>query len=53
MRGQKTKSSIHRAVLQGAKSFDLYSGNPRMIPRHLTPRPIKMRMTVGAFVAQR
>lgn len=38
---------------QAAKSFDLYTDNPRMVPRQLVPTVLKMEMTVGKFQAQR
>ncbi|KAK3741292.1 hypothetical protein QZH41_012592 [Actinostola sp. cb2023] len=49
-RSLSSKKSIHKAIVQGSKSFELYDDNPRMIPRHLTPRVHKMEMTVGKFV---
>ena len=35
--------------MQGAKSFDLYEDNSRMVPRHMTPAVHKMVMTVSKF----
>ena len=52
-KSQSKKNSIHKAVTQAAKSFDLYPDNPRMIPRHLTPTVLKMEMTVGKFIGHR
>jgi len=52
-KSQRNKKSIHKAVTQAAKSFDLYTENPRMVPRQLTPSVLKMEMTVGKFQAQR
>lgn len=40
-------------MTQAAKSFDLYTDNPRMVPRQLVPTVLKMEMTVGKFQAQR
>ncbi|XP_068729595.1 Fanconi anemia group M protein-like [Montipora capricornis] len=51
-RSQRSKKSIHKAVMQAAKSFDLYTENPRMVPRQLTPSVLRMEMTVGQFQAQ-
>ena len=53
MKSQRSKKSIHKAVTQAAKSFDLYTDNHRMVPRQITPAVIKMEMTVGKFVGQR
>ena len=53
MKSQRSKKSIHKAVTQAAKSFDLYTDNHRMVPRQITPAVLKMEMTVGKFVAQR
>ena len=53
MKSQRSKKSIHKAVTQAAKSFDLYTDNHRMVPRHITPAVHKMEMTVGTFVGQR
>nr|QIC49958.1 putative Fanconi anemia group M protein [Actinia equina] len=52
-RSLSNKKSIHKAIVQGSKSFELYDDNPRMIPRHLMPRVLKMQMTVGDFVGNR
>ena len=40
-------------MTQAAKSFDLYTDNPRMVPGQLVPTVLKMEMTVGKFQAQR
>ena len=53
MKSQRSKKSIHKAVAQATKSFDLYSDNPRMVPRHIVPSVLKMEMTVGKFIGQR
>lgn len=53
MKSQRSKKSIHKAVAQATKSFDLYSDNPRMVPRHIVPSVLKMEMTVGKFISQR
>ena len=53
MRSQRSKKSIHKAVAQAAKSFDLYSDNARMVPQHIVPSVLKMEMTVGKFLGQR
>ena len=53
MKSQRSKKSIHKAVTQAAKSFDLYTDNHRMVPRQITPAVLKMEMTVGKFVGQR
>lgn len=49
-RSLSSKKSIHKAIVHGSKSFELYDDNPRMIPKHLTPRVHKMAMTVGKYV---
>ncbi|XP_048586442.1 uncharacterized protein LOC5503392 isoform X2 [Nematostella vectensis] len=51
-RSQSNKKSIHKAIVKGTGSFDLYQDNPRMIPKHLTPTVFKMEMTVGSYVAK-
>ena len=40
-------------MTQAAKSFDLYTDNPRMVPRQLMHTVLKREMTVGKFQAQR
>nr|KAG5712856.1 hypothetical protein BaRGS_007453 [Batillaria attramentaria] len=43
---QYTKRSIHRSILNGAKSLIFYPSNPRMIPVNLTPACHRMHITV-------
>lgn len=53
MKSQRSKKSIHKAVTQAAKSFDLYTDNHRMVPRQIIPAVLKMEMTVGKYLGQR
>ncbi|XP_053374788.1 Fanconi anemia group M protein-like [Mercenaria mercenaria] len=43
---QYSKKSIHKAILNGAKSLHFYQHSPRMVPENLTPSCHKMHITV-------
>ncbi|KAK7103442.1 hypothetical protein V1264_018337 [Littorina saxatilis] len=43
---QYTKRSIHRAIMNGARSLVFYANNPRMIPADVTPACHRMHITV-------
>ncbi|XP_064600468.1 Fanconi anemia group M protein-like [Liolophura sinensis] len=43
---QYSKKSIHKAILNGAKSLQFYPHSPCMIPENLKPRCHKMHITV-------
>ncbi|XP_069117221.1 LOW QUALITY PROTEIN: Fanconi anemia group M protein-like [Argopecten irradians] len=43
---QYSKKSIHKAILNGAKSLHFYQNNPRMIPEAWIPSCHKMHITV-------
>ncbi|XP_076442631.1 Fanconi anemia group M protein-like [Babylonia areolata] len=45
---QYTKRSIHRAILNGARTLVFYANNPRMIPAEVTPACHRMHITVQA-----
>lgn len=44
--GVYSKKSIHKAILNSAKTLQFYQSNPRMIPEGLDPRCHKMFITV-------
>ncbi|XP_033734152.1 Fanconi anemia group M protein-like [Pecten maximus] len=43
---QYSKKSIHKAILNGAKSLHFYQNNPRMVPEAWIPSCHKMHITV-------
>lgn len=43
---QYTKRSIHRAILNSARSLVFYANNPRMVPADVTPACHRMHITV-------
>ncbi|XP_062593616.1 Fanconi anemia group M protein-like [Saccostrea cucullata] len=44
--GVYSKKSIHKAILNSAKTLQFYQNNPRMIPEGLDPKSHKMFITV-------
>ncbi|ELT99493.1 hypothetical protein CAPTEDRAFT_222339 [Capitella teleta] len=48
------KKSIHKAILNGARSLEFYQGNPRMVPSGLTPSCHRMNLQgAGQYQASR
>ena len=43
---QYSKKSIHKTILNGARSLHFYQHSPRMVPERLSPKPHKMHITV-------
>ena len=48
---QYSKKSIHKVILNGARSLQFYANNPRMIPIGLDPQCHKMHITVSQTFA--
>lgn len=44
--GLYSKKSIHKAILNSAKTLQFYQSNPRMIPEGVEPKSHKMFITV-------
>ncbi|BFZ07881.1 hypothetical protein BsWGS_10920 [Bradybaena similaris] len=42
-----SKKTIHKAILNGAKSLHFYPDNPRMLPSSVTPQCHKMHITLA------